>query len=84
MKRPLVAAFGFGILSAAAAHAVPVSGEIDAKLDSIMSRSLTAPLVVAETKDDGGELSVVPVPAAGLMLLAGLGGLAVMRRRNRA
>mgnify|MGYP001809844443 CR=1 FL=1 len=32
----------------------------------------------------GGSISAVPLPAAGWMLLAGLGGIAVMRRRSNA
>jgi hypothetical protein len=33
---------------------------------------------------DGGAVNVVPLPAAGWMLLAGLGGLAAMKRRRKA
>ena len=34
--------------------------------------------------DPNGELSAVPLPAPGLMLIAALGGLGVMRRRKKA
>jgi hypothetical protein len=87
MKTPIAMAFGLLLLSAASASAATVNGDIDKKLDSMFAGVSTLSVETSD-KTDGGELddviSPVPVPAAGLMLLAGLGGLAAMRRRNRA
>lgn len=35
-------------------------------------------------EDNGGEVSEVPLPASSLLLLAGLGGLAALRRRKKS
>jgi hypothetical protein len=44
----------------------------------------TAASADADYAGEAGELSAVPVPAAGFLLIGALGGLAAMRRRHKA
>mgnify|MGYP000409806067 CR=1 FL=1 len=57
------------------------SGEIGDMRSAPVGSGSTVELPLVE-EDKGEDVAVVPLPAAGFMLLAGLGGLAVLRRKS--
>jgi hypothetical protein len=86
MKMHLIAVSALVLLSAgaAAASTVVVHKAAGASLDVVF---LEATSDLTEAPIDGFvpvDVSPVPLPAAGWMLLAGLGGIAAMRRRTKA
>jgi len=86
MKRLILAAGCVTMLSVPA-FAGPMEHKLNADITSIQARLHAAVLksnVELSPNLEQEGLSAVPLPAAGWMLLAGLGGLAAMRRRARA
>jgi hypothetical protein len=82
MKK-LIATAGFCLFMTAPAFAVTTyMGEIDEEL----CLTFCDEGVAGQTAQNGtyGPISAVPLPAAGWMLLAGVGGLMALRRRARA
>lgn len=87
MNKHLIAASAFLLATSGAALALPVSvhsavsSSIGQKFASSQSNQ-QLPVVGGDAQLPG--VSPVPLPAAGWMLLAGLGGLVAMRRRAKA
>jgi hypothetical protein len=90
MKTKFLAASALLLMTSGAALALPVSVH-NAVGDSI-GKTVSVKVSNVQLAGDGGDgglggtanISAVPLPAAGWMLLAGLGGIAVMRRRAKA
>jgi hypothetical protein len=84
MKTKFIAASALVLMTSGAALALPVSVH-NAVGDSIGTKVLSTQSNIELVPElPNGEVSAVPLPAAGWMLLAGLGGIAVMRRRAKA
>jgi hypothetical protein len=84
MKTQFIAASAVLVLSSGVAFAnslspVGTTSSINAALDHIAPQTVVSQQVLTN-----GPISPVPLPAAGWMLLAGLGGLVALRRRAKA
>ena len=78
------AASGGGLASAGAPSDVDGTTSFDFVLDSFGLAALenSDQFLVSSVSFDDGSVAPIPVPAAGLLLLGGLGGLALARRRR--
>ena len=83
MMKKLIVAAGLCVLMSAPAFAIPThEGEIQSPKSQI---DYEVYCNMNDCNGDNGDyISAVPLPAAGWMLLAGIGGLVAMRRRARA
>jgi hypothetical protein len=86
MKKQFLAASALFLLTSGAALAVPthdyLRDSIDGALENVAGSNVSNQQVAAQI--GGGDISAVPLPAAGWMLLAGLGGIVALRRRAKA
>jgi hypothetical protein len=84
MKKQFLAASALLVLTSGAALASvthhTLGSAIDGALDNVAPQTVTSNLDL----QGAPTISPVPLPAAGWMLLAGLGGIVALRRRAKA
>jgi opacity protein-like surface antigen len=86
MKKLLVAASAIALLSvgAASADTLKVHEAAGASLSVVFGETTSNQDLPVEMISPNAQTTPVPLPAAGWMLLAGLGAIAAMRRRAKA
>jgi hypothetical protein len=87
MTKVLAVALGLTLLSAGATFSATVKDINTATLMALKTMNAKQPKTARVTRNivqpTVEQISPVPLPAAGWMLLAGIGGMAALRRRAR-